>query len=203
MTERKFRGNTLGTIAKDACVIINLEDPSSWPIDLVIYLERHLDLFVGWENGAQGKGTSVSPQKFDRAICGLCDVLKSHSLIGWHCTRLTDDEIEAITAYGMRPPDAQMLGARIDALAKAGVIAADIAEKLCAKNQANETNRAGLSRGLVTGKRAALLSLSPLCGRVCIILLIAAGFHEWNIAPNLNSLEEVPRDCGSRRYSIP
>jgi hypothetical protein len=46
----------------------------------------------------------------------------------------------------------------------------------------------------VTGKRATLLSLSRLCGRVCIILLIAAGFYEWNIAPNLNSLEEVPRD---------
>jgi hypothetical protein len=28
----------------------------------------------------------------------------------------------------------------------------------------------------VTGKRPALLSLSRLCGRVCIILLIAAGF---------------------------
>jgi hypothetical protein len=32
----------------------------------------------------------------------------------------------------------------------------------------------------VTGKRAVLLSLSRLCGRVCIILLIAAGF----IAPS-------------------
>jgi hypothetical protein len=29
-----------------------------------------------------------------------------------------------------------------------------------------------LSRGLVTGKRAVLLTLSRLCGRVCIILLI-------------------------------
>jgi hypothetical protein len=143
MTERKFRGNTLGPIAKDGCVIINLEDPSSWPTDLVIYLERHRHLFVGWENGAQGKGTSVLPQKFDRAICGLCDVLKSHSLIGWHCTRLTQDEIEAITTSGMTPPDAQMLTARIDALAKAGVITADIAKKLCAENQADNTNRAG------------------------------------------------------------
>jgi hypothetical protein len=70
-----------------------------------------------------------------------------------------------------------------------------------------ERPRALLSRGLVTGKRAALLSLSRLCGRVCIILRIAAGFHERNIAPNLDSLEEVPgimpRDCGTRRYGIP
>jgi hypothetical protein len=124
-------------------VIINLEDPSSWPTDLVIYLERHLDLFVGWENGAQGKGTNVSPQKFDRAICGLCDVLRSHSLIGWHCTRLTQDEIHAITTSGITPPDAQMLTARINALMKARVIPPDIAKKLCAKNQANETNRVG------------------------------------------------------------
>ncbi len=35
----------------------------------------------------------------------------------------------------------------------------------------------------------------------------SGGFHEWNIAANLDSLEEVPgimpRDCGSRRYGIP
>src|SRR2546430_17669517 len=39
--------------------------------------------------------------------------------------------------------------------------------------------RALLSRG-GGDKRAALLSLSRLCGGVCIILLIAAGFHKWS-----------------------
>jgi len=36
---------------------------------------------------------------------------------------------------------------------------------------------------------------------------ISSDFHEWNIVPNLDSLEEVPgimpRDCGTRRYGIP
>ena len=45
----------------------------------------------------------------------------------------------------------------------------------------------------MTGKRSVLLSLSRLCGRVCTILLIAAGFHKWDIAANSDSLEEVPR----------
>src|SRR6266478_9090288 len=33
----------------------------------------------------------------------------------------------------------------------------------------------------MTGKRSVLLSLSRLCGRVCIILLIAAGFVEHQL----------------------
>src|SRR5260370_2357106 len=44
-----------------------------------------------------------------------------------------------------------------------------------------ERLRALLSRGLMTGKRSVLLSLSRLCGRVCIILLIAAGFVEHQL----------------------
>jgi hypothetical protein len=37
-------------------------------------------------------------------------------------------------------------------------------------------------------------------------IALSSDFHEWNIAPNLDSLVEVPgimpRDCGTRRYGI-
>ena len=52
-------------------------------------------------------------------------------------------------------------------LADGKVVAADIGER----------PRALLSRGLVTGKRAVLLSLSRLCGRVCIILPHSSRFY--------------------------
>ncbi len=121
--------------------IINLENPSVWPGDLVAYLEEHIDLFLGWER--QGRDAAVSAQDFGRAIYGLGNVLKAYALIGWHCTCLTEEEIAAIIAQGMTPPDAQFLGARIAALHQAGVIARDDAAKLRAKNQAHESNRAG------------------------------------------------------------
>lgn len=134
-TRPQGRGRHLGQI-------INLQDPSSWPADLAAYLEGHLDLFLAWETQSQDE-PSVSGRSFDRAIDGLQDVLKNYSLIGWHCTRLTEDEIAAIVARGMAPPDTRMLTARIDALVKAGSLAPDIAAKLRGKNQAHETNRAG------------------------------------------------------------
>jgi hypothetical protein len=36
-----------------------------------------------------------------------------------------------------------------------------------------------------------LLSLSRLCGRVCIILLIAAGFHKWDIASKMTTQHAI------------
>jgi hypothetical protein len=124
-------------------LIINLENPSSWPPDLISYLERHLDLFLGWEHPRQGEDACVSARAFDRAIYGLHDLLVGHSLVGWHCTRLTQNEIATIGEHGMAPPDATILAARIDAIVKAGIVGDDIAGRLRAENQAHEINRAG------------------------------------------------------------
>jgi hypothetical protein len=75
---------------------------------------------------------------------GLREVLERHSIVGWHCTRLTEPEIAEIVTNGMRLPNAEMLVHRIDEVQKAGLVSADGASKWRAKNQAHETNRAGM-----------------------------------------------------------
>jgi hypothetical protein len=125
--------------------IINLEDPRSWPADLLAYLEEHLELFIAWESPRQG-GDDESfalAKRFDRAGYGLSDVLRPYALVGWHCTKLTEAEIAAITTHGMTPPSAQILDTRIADLERAGILPADIAARLRAKNQASECTRAG------------------------------------------------------------
>ncbi len=123
--------------------IIDLDDPSSWPPDLAAYLENHFELFVTWESPRESGDSFQLARKFDRAIRGVSDILRRYALIGWHCTRLTDAEIDAIVAEGMTPLNGQILDARIATLERAGTIAADIAARLRAKHQASEDNRAG------------------------------------------------------------
>ena len=118
---------------------IDLDHPATWPADLRAFLEEHHELFSGWET-QQG---SVSAQTFDEAIDQLANLLQPHEIVGWHCTRLTDEEIEAISRNGMGLPDGRMLTRRIDAVMEAGCLAPDVAQSLKSRNQADEENRAG------------------------------------------------------------
>ena len=118
---------------------IDLDHPATWPKAVCAFLAEHHELFLRWETRQGG----VSPQMFDRAIVGLANVLQPHEMVGWHCTRLTDQEIEEISRNGMRLPDGTMLGRRIDAVAEAGCLAPDVARLLKSRNQADEENRTG------------------------------------------------------------
>jgi hypothetical protein len=120
--------------------IINLTYAETWPADLVAYLNTHCDLFANWERGAG----LVSPKEYDRTIHGLRDILNKYSLVGWHCTRLTEMEIATIVESGMELPGAEMLNGRIGALERGRIITAEVAAKLRANNQAHESNRAGM-----------------------------------------------------------
>jgi len=78
-------------------VLLDLEKPEAWPEALRKYLNGHYDLFLNWETG-NGK---VSGRAFDGAIYGLMDALRPYEITGWHCTRLTDVEINHILQHGM------------------------------------------------------------------------------------------------------
>ena len=67
--------------------------------------------------------------------------MRSHSLIGYHCTKLTKKEIESIRTNGLALQNAASLSVRIDRLLHAGSIDPETAQCLKDKNQANESNR--------------------------------------------------------------
>ena len=113
---------------------MTLIGPTAWPAKLRGYLDKHHDLFLGWET----KQGCVSAPMFDKAINGLIDALQPYEIVGWHCTRLTDAEADDILRDGMQLPDAAMLARRIDAVVKANKLAPDIARLLKSKNQADE-----------------------------------------------------------------
>jgi hypothetical protein len=121
-------------------IIIDFETPATWPAELRAVLDADHELFLGW---TEGGSTRISAQSYDQAIYRLMDALQPYALIGWHCARLTEQEIATIISRGMGLPDAAMLSRRIDAVVTAGLLSSGVGDKFKAKNQADEPFRAG------------------------------------------------------------
>jgi hypothetical protein len=120
--------------------LLNLEDVSSWPDDLLAYLKKNHKLFPDWQ---QTRSRRVEAGAYERAMHGLWDALQPYAITGWHCTRLTQAEIATIRSTGMQLPSADMLNRRIDAVLQEGLLTASIADRLKADNQADEEGRTG------------------------------------------------------------
>ncbi|MFA5952221.1 MAG: hypothetical protein WC807_18275 [Hyphomicrobium sp.] len=126
-------------------MILNLDEPAAWPKPLAEYLDQNHDLFLSWERQGEGTpGRKVSGFEYDQAIYGLRAVMRPYSLIGLHCTRLTDREIDHILAEGMQLPSGEMLARRVNDLLVAGEVTETIAARLIAENQADESGRTGM-----------------------------------------------------------
>lgn len=134
-----------------------LEDESTWPADVLHFIEQRRELFDDWEGpaseardrnrkpGEVSRGPRFPAKAYDKAIYGLCSKLRQHTLgPGFHCTRLTDDEIEKILQSGMQLQNAASLRNRIQALQTAGLIDMRSASAFSASNSADDSNRAGL-----------------------------------------------------------
>lgn len=122
---------------------MELNTERTWPADVLDYLERHRDLFLGWEDRRSSSRPRTPAAEYDDALAGLRAVLNNHTLHGYHCARLTIDEMEQIVARGMQLPHGTLLQRRIEAVRAKGLIRGSVARKFLRKNQADESNRAG------------------------------------------------------------
>lgn len=120
--------------------LVDLDDSRTWHPDLIAFLESHYDLFADWEVGEK----RFSARDYDAAVYRLVDQLQPYALRGWHCTRLTDQEIDDILANGFHLPNREMLHRRVDTLIANGTISQDVGDRLKERNQADAPNRAGM-----------------------------------------------------------
>jgi len=121
---------------------MELDKESTWPTDVLAYLDRNHALFLGWEDRRGGSGPRTPAAEFDRALDGLRAVLNNHTLLGYHCARLTSDEIGHISAKGMQLPNGAMLRRRIQAVQASRLIEEADAREFLQKSQAEGPNRA-------------------------------------------------------------
>lgn len=78
-------------------------------------------------------------------------ILSSASLVGYHCTRLCPDEIEAIKSVGLQVTGKELVQERIDRRERAGDISSELAETLMNGHLAESTacDGRGQRKGLV------------------------------------------------------
>lgn len=117
--------------------IIALDKPDTWPSDVMAVLDRHHDALRSHEVGPLSNC-------FDAAIYCIVDALQPYSVVGWHCTRLAEHEVEDIKANGMALLDTDLVSRRIGAAVQAGLLTVPHADRLRSTNQAAERYRAGM-----------------------------------------------------------
>jgi hypothetical protein len=47
--------------------------------------------------------------RFDAAVYSIVDALHPYSVIGWHCTRFTDHEVDEIKSHGVALLDVELV----------------------------------------------------------------------------------------------
>src|SRR4051812_32087391 len=109
--------------------LFSLESFETWAPPLITTLERNHDVLLDWESGIHHYPVPA----FDRAIAEIGETLKSHSIRGWHCARLTDAEVATILSNGAHLPNVETLNQRVDMVVAAGLLSPEIAERLKAK----------------------------------------------------------------------
>lgn len=120
--------------------MLDLDDPRKWPAPLIETMDRTSDIFRAWDRS----DGSVSGAAFDRAYGQVWEALQPYSLRGWHCSRLTDEEVYLIIGEGMHLPDGTTLRDRIDRLVISGRLTEDIASMLRDENESDARGRAGM-----------------------------------------------------------
>lgn len=123
----------------------DLQKPLLWPREVYAFLERNTFFYrERFKHRALGELSDME----SRAMGAQCDVLHAElktilepfHLIGYHCTRLTGEEITDIRSHGLLPLSPDLIERRIRRLA----IPESIRTRLSVENQAAEPNRRGM-----------------------------------------------------------
>jgi hypothetical protein len=138
-----------------------LADLDTWPSPLMAYLAsqhqmlaayaRHESTFNQMDFDSEGDYVPMSMRPsnphfhgYESAWLKINNILKPTTLRGWHCTRLTDQEMEHIRSQGMQPPNLDILVQRIRRAEAAGKFGPEIAARLITENQADDDGRKGM-----------------------------------------------------------
>ncbi len=133
---------------------------STWPQHLIDFLDKHFDVLMGYEqHDAKVMQDYLHPdnklpmafmpanpfaEEYESITLEIENLLQSETLLGWHCTRLTEYEVEKIQQEGMLLPSLELLKNRISCLQNKGLISTQIANRLKSENRADEEIRRGM-----------------------------------------------------------
>lgn len=137
---------------------IEVECVASWPRDLVKLLRENYEVLRDYELGEQRidelarsdwRLRVYRPPNALRAqrtalISKIGEAVQHLDIIGFHCTRLEDDEVEAIKEDGLVPLSRAILDARVRSLVERKLIGEELANRLIQANYSDDENRRGM-----------------------------------------------------------
>ncbi|HEV7239452.1 MAG TPA: hypothetical protein VGQ36_09445 [Thermoanaerobaculia bacterium] len=139
---------------ENAPSVVALDDRDTWPRDVCELLEREFELLRSYEIERlidnRGKTDIVArvrpptnPHRAEqqRVLRDLNRLAGNVRLIGYHCTRLADDEIENIWNVGLRPLSLDLIHERVERRLAAACFSEAVAQRLLRTNEADEEGR--------------------------------------------------------------
>jgi len=135
--------------------MIEIELRDTWPDELRRLLDDNLDLLGGYESERvridrlyeRNVLARVTPQHNphetarDELIERADALLSDKDLLGFHCTRLAEDEATAIRADGIKPLTPDLVERRIRGRVEAGDLTSKLTDVLLAEHQATQEGR--------------------------------------------------------------
>ena len=170
--------------------IVDYERPDTWPQALTALFDAHADILeiygheqhcinmLSLEERCWAQNHYQDQQ--DQIVRRADEILADEQLLGFHCTRLADDEIADVWANGLQPLSADFLQKRIGRRIEAGDIPQSIGHQLLNKHQAGDQSRQG--HLCFVNMRSTLKSKSDV-GRL---------FRSWGGEALYNSHEDDP-----------
>ncbi len=132
--------------------VIALDDEATWPPGVCALLDDHLHVLRSYESErarieqlrddptTRHRPRPSNPHAAAREQVSL-DVqalVEDAFLIGYHCTRLHDDEITSIRTQGLRPLSSQLAQERVLRRLAAGDLTGPVADRLLAHSRADD-----------------------------------------------------------------
>lgn len=136
---------------------IIFDDIESWPSEMLNLIQNNESFLKGFFKEEHridklaredvmlryNRPENIYREKWDFIINEIEDVLKQHSIIGIHCTKLLDWEIEDIEEYGLKPLDRTFANQRIEKAFVEGLLSKELRDELIDKKELNEDFRKG------------------------------------------------------------
>ena len=108
---------------------VELDDPETWPTELVDRLD----------------GEEVLPEPWEPwAVRDWVDqILEPYDVVAYHCTRLTDHESDEIRRNGLEPWSGALISSRVSAARASGDVDEELARAILNAHTAEADNRSG------------------------------------------------------------
>lgn len=134
--------------------MIEIESVDIWPKEVVNILENNFDILKKYILREHGLMSLLSTERWNKInkyaseraliIEDIKQLISKHKVTVYHCTRLTESEIDDVNSNGIQPLSLELINNRITKALSENLLSKELADYLLSANQCNDKNRSGM-----------------------------------------------------------